>query len=548
MTRVTGSFATLGLGLVHTFQGTDTAVRRICNGRGWPPLDPKARLCHNRPVANERPVLGIDFGTTNTAAAWCDAQGKIHLVPVGEKSYTLPSVVWFGPGEKVLVGALAREQLLDDPHRTVVAPKRFIGRRFKSEFVTRNKDRYPYEIIEDEQGLCAAAIEGSPVSFTDVAFHVIRRILELANATAGFEFEDAVLTVPAHFSYGQRRGVRTAAEMAGLEVRAMVNEPTAAALYYAKHKDAGGRVLVFDLGGGTFDATLLDVSRRVATVLSTGGDPYLGGRDFDSTIVTHLLNVVTFEQGRKLDPSKVVMQRLLFAAEAAKIRLTKEEVAHIKVPLVASDGTGFVDLEYDLTRAELEEISEGLIARAVGIVGDVLAAAGCSDLDVGEVIFVGGQTRMPAIRDRLTRRFKHDPKKHVHPELGVAIGAAILGRTLNLPRGPALVDVVPMPIGVMAPTLGTKEVIGRNAVVPSTHTVTIETRPPDGQPMNLAVYEAADAAAVERELLGMLTVPADWMAAHAGDLTLEMRIGFDFDLTCAIVSPHGSKQLPLQPV
>ena len=500
-------------------------------------------------MSRESLVLGIDFGTTNTAAAWCDSEGKIHLVPVSDKNYVLPSIAWFGAGDRHLVGHVAREQLLDDPENTIKGAKRFIGRRFKSEFVTRNVDRYSYPIVEDSSGLAAAQLRGEPVSFVDVAFRVIHRIVELANAAAELDFEEVVLTVPAHFSYGQRKAVRTAAEMAGLEVKAMVNEPTAASLYYAKHKDAGGRVLVFDLGGGTFDATLVEVNRRVATVLATGGDPFLGGIDFDTQIVSHLLDVFEKTHGKPLEPNKVVMQRLLFAAEAAKIRLTKEDEAHIRVPFVAQDGDRFIDVDYVLKREVLEEVTEGLVARALGICDEVLKEAQMSPEQVDEIVFVGGQTRTPAIRKRLNQRFKHDPEKNVHPELGVAIGAAILGRTLNLPRGPALVDVVPMPIGVMSPVIGSHEIVSRNAVVPSTHTLVIEARPEEGQPLALAVFEAADTASVDRELLGMVTVSPEWLASHAGDLTLEVRIGFDFELTVAIISADGEAQtVPLTPM
>ena len=491
-------------------------------------------------MSSSSAVLGIDFGTTNTAAAWCDATGKIHLVPVTEKGYTLPSVVWYGGKDRILVGHVARQQIVDDPEHTVHGVKRFIGRRFRSEFVARHKESFLYPLVEDDAGGAAVKIFGEVTSLTEVAFQVFERIVELANAAAGTEFDEAVLTVPAHFSFGQRKAVRTAAEMAGLEVRAMINEPTAAALYYAKHKDAGGRVLVFDLGGGTFDATILQISRREVRVLGTGGDAFLGGMDFDAAIVERLVERFAIEQAIDLRKKKVVMQRLMLAAEGAKIALSKDRESRIKVPFVAQQGPSFLDLDYTLNVAELEEMSEGLLARLGGIVDDTMQRAGLTQDQVAEIVFVGGQTRMPAIQQRFGVRFRSDPKKHLHPELGVAIGAAILGRTLNLPRGPALVDVLPIPIGIMLPGVGSREVIGQNTAVPATERVPIEHRPPNGQPLALAIYEAIDPTSIDRELLGTVQIDPRWLAANPGRIELEVRLGHDFDLTLAMIAENGA--------
>jgi molecular chaperone DnaK len=494
-------------------------------------------------MATDTPVLGIDFGTTNTAAAWCDVAGKIHLVPTGEKTYVLPSVVWYGSKDRTLVGHPARQQIIDDPQHTIYGSKRFIGRRCNSEYVARHKDTFVYPIVEDEAGLTAVEIDGEVTPLTDVAFRILQRILELANAAAATDFDECVLTVPAHFSYGQRKAVRTSAEMLGLEVRAVVNEPTAAALYYAKHKDMSQKVLVFDLGGGTFDATLLGVNRRVVEVLGTGGDAFLGGMDFDAAIVESLCERFAVEQGVDLRSNKVVMQRLLFAAEAAKISLTKDTTARIRVPFVAQQGTSFLDLEHTLTREELETITEKLVAKSLGIVEDTLEKAGIPAEEVGEIVFVGGQTRMPALQRRLSQKFRHDPTKNIHPELGVAIGAAILGRTLNLPRGPALVDVIPIPIGVMLPGVGSREVIRVNTPVPATERLLLDQRPPTGQPLALAIYEAVDPTSVDRELLGTARVEAEWLEAHPGPLELEIRLGQDFDMTVALLAEGGESQV-----
>ncbi len=499
-------------------------------------------------MAKDSLVIGIDFGTTNTAAAWCDVMGKVHLVPTGPRSFVLPSVVWYGAKDKVLAGQPARQQMIDDPQTTIYGIKRFIGRRYASEYVARYKDRFIYPIVEDDQGLAAVRVKDVTTPLTDVAFQIIKRIVELGNAAAKTEFEDCVITVPAHYSYGHRKAVRTAAEILGLDVRAVVNEPTAAALYYAKHKDISQTVLVFDLGGGTFDATLLGIERRSVKVLGTGGEAFLGGMDFDAAIVESLCESFALEHGVDLRSNKVIMQRLMIAAEAAKIALTKEKSARIRVPFVAQGPSSFLDLDHTLTRDELETITERLVARAMGITDDTLASAGVSAEEVGEIVLVGGQTRMPAIQRRLSQKFRHDPKKNIHPELGVAVGAAILGRTLNLPRGPALLDVIPIPIGVMLPGIGTREVIKKNTPVPSTERLVLEPRPPPGQPLLFAVYEALDPTSVDRELLGTVRVEAEWLDARTGPLELEIRLGQDFDMTLAIISSGGdSMQLDLTP-
>ncbi len=499
-------------------------------------------------MANESLVLGIDFGTTNTAAAWCDLSGKIHLVPTGPKSFVLPSVVWYGSKNRVLVGQPARQQILDDPYHTIYGIKRIMGQRYASEHVARLKDQFPFKVVEDKSGLAAVQIYQTVVPLTDIVYTILEKIVKLANEAANEEFEECVLTVPAHFSFSQRKALRFAAAKLGLHVRAVVNEPTAAALYYAKHKDVSQKVLVFDLGGGTFDATLLGIERRVVQVLGTGGETFLGGTDFDHAIAENLCERFAVEQGLDLRRNKIVMQRLLSAAETAKISLTKEESTRMKVPFVAQQDSNFLDLDQDISRESLESITDRLIVRTVGITEDMLAAANIAQEDVGEIVFVGGQTRMPAIQRRLGQKFRHDPKKNLHPELGVAIGAAILGRTVNLPRGPELIDVVPIPIGVMMPGVGTLEVIGKNTAVPVTDRVRVEKRPEPGKPLAFAVYEALDPASVDRELLGTVRAEADWLEAHPGELEIELRLGRDFDLSVTLVPENGDTlQIDLLP-
>ncbi|WP_044891107.1 Hsp70 family protein [Myxococcus hansupus] len=487
-------------------------------------------------------ILGIDFGTTNTAAAFFDKAGKLRVVPVTDKSVTLPSVVWFHAADKAIVGHAARRQIIDDPRHTVFGAKRFLGRRFQSEYVTQHKDKYAFELVEAEDGYTAVTMYGKQTSLTEVAHLIIKQILTLANHAAGTPFRECVLTVPAHASSRQRAAVRHAAEQAGLQVRAIINEPTAAALYYANLRNPEQTVMVFDLGGGTFDATLLAVQNKVVKVLATGGDAFLGGANFDERIVEMLVDDFHQKHGINLRGNKVVMQRLVFAAESAKMALSQRDATVLRVPCIAQKDGGFIDFDYTLTRKRLEEMVFQLIERTASACDDVLERAQLKSEQIDELVLVGGQTRMPAIRERFSHFKRLSSDKEVHPELGVAVGAAILGR--NLARGiTGLADVVPMPISIMVPGGAQHEVIPANTPVPATKSVTLELPMIPG-PLSIALFEALDTTTVDRELLGTVRVELDWRTTHKGPTTLELRMGQDFVLNAALVSSQGDR-LPL---
>lgn len=486
-------------------------------------------------------VLGIDFGTTNTNAAWVDRKGKLHLVPVTDKSYVMPSVIWFKTRERFLVGSSALQQVIDHPKDTIYGFKRFLGRPFKSHFVSSHKDRFTFDLCEGDNGFTAVNVHGQQVSLKEITFRVIHRIVELANAASGEEFEDCVLTVPAHFGYSQRQALRASAEMAGLDVRAIVNEPTAAALYCAKRSGIEQTILVYDLGGGTFDISLVALRGALVLVLATGGDPFLGGIDFDTQIASRL--VERFENEHKLDvqSNHVVMQRLIFAAESAKIELSRVEEATLRVPVIAVKGGEVLGFEHTLSRNTAEMMTSNLVERTLGACEEMLGRVGKRPEDVDELVFVGGQTRMLALQRRLAAAFRTDPGKNINPELGVAVGAAILGRGLDMPGGPDLVDVVSIPIGVLLPGGQTREVIPRNTGMPCLRRIELETRPPAGAPMVMGVYEALDPQSLDRELLGTLRIESEWLVAHSGKLVLELRLGQDFDLAAAVTEVGGDK-------
>ena len=491
-------------------------------------------------VKNAPLVLGIDFGTTNTAAVFFDRQGKLRLVPVREKVFTLPSVVWFRAADKAVVGHAARMQIIDDPRNTVHGAKRFLGRRFQSEFVARHKDRFAYQLMEGADGLTSVEIYGKIIALTDVVQHVLRQILDHANHVAGERFRECVLTVPTHAGIRQREAVRQAAAKAGLKVRALVNEPTAAALYYANLRNPEHHVLVFDLGGGTFDATLMSVRNRAVQVNATGGDAFLGGADFDRAIVDSLMR--DFERKEHLDlrKSAVAMQRLVFATEGAKMALSAQEEVRLRVPCVAERDGQFVDFDFQLRRERVENMVAHLIERTAGACDEVLERAGVAAEYVDELVLVGGQTRMPAIRRRFAHFKRCSTEGEVHPDLAVAIGAAVLGR--NLARGsPGLQDVVPMPISALMPGGRTYEVIPSNTPVPASKRIPIDDLPVWTTPIPIVLLESVDRVSIEREALGAISVPPGWRKAQLkGAPAIELNVGQDFALTAKLVSTTGT--------
>lgn len=488
-----------------------------------------------------QPILGIDFGTTNTSAAWFDAQGKLKVVPVTDKSAVLPSVVWFPSADltKCLVGQSAKTQLIDDQKHTVFGAKRFLGRRYNSEFVARHRDRFAFDLVEGGDGYSAVLIYGQTIPLVEVAGVVVRDIVARAKRAAGHDFKQCVMTVPAHATVRQRDAVRRAAESAGLQVAAIVNEPTAAALFYANLRNPKQTVLIFDLGGGTLDATVMRVENRVVKVLATGGDAFLGGSNFDELLAESFAAVLE-QQGVEVRSNRTVMQRLALAAEFAKIQLSKAEAIDVRVPVVAQrPGGGFIDFQQRVTRADLERLFEPLVERCVGATEEVLQRAGLQPKDIDELVLVGGQTRMPMIRARLAH-FPHlSSEKDVHPELGVAVGAAILGRNLAKTKASGLADVVSMPVSVMLVGGRTMEIIPANTPVPCTKSTTLEGLPPWSAPVPLLLFESLDQTSVDREIIGTVHVSEEWRTRPEITPSLELSVGQDFALTARIVAPGG---------
>lgn len=494
---------------------------------------------HVRRAGRFKPVLGIDFGTSNTCAAWVDEGGETRMVKVEGTDCMLPTVLWFSTSDKFVVGA--RDKIIDAPTQTVFGFKRFIGRSFRSEFVSRNVARFPYQIVAGTDGQAAVEIFGDTKTLQHLAFYVIQRMVELARAAAGHDFDATILTMPAHFGHPQRKVIRVAAEMAGLEVLAVVNEPTAAAFYYSRQRGTDGTALIYDLGGGTFDATLVSIESDVVKVLATGGDAFLGGADFDERIAQAVAKDFEKQHNVDLTDQKVVMQRLTFASEQAKIELSQNPEAIIRVPFATEKDGEPLDIEYKLNREAMDIITAPLVEKTLGACEELLKVALMEASDVDEVILVGGQTRTLALRRRVFAVFQFDPDKNLNPEMTVCVGAAMLGRAM-LDQAPALVDVVGVPIWVTVPGAGMKQVLHAQTAVPCVRRVTVDQRPPGDGPMSFVVFEALQASSVDRAIFGRVVLEPEWLKANPGPIHLEFKMTQSFALQVTVSGSQGARQ------
>jgi len=459
-----------------------------------------------RRTARRGPTVGIDLGTTNSCVAVA-RDGRAEVL-VSRRGYrTIPSVVAFDPQGRLLVGHPAKAQMIVNPRDTVYGAKRLVGRPFHSPTVQACRDRFHYQIVEGQGGEAAVRFAGREFSLRQVQAFVLRELQEMASQTLGEPVERAVIAVPAYYGDAQRQAVRDAGELAGLEVVRVLNEPTAAALAFGYGRGLDRKVLVYDLGGGTFDASLLDIDGNVYEVLSTGGDTFLGGVDFDSQVMDHL--VWRFMERNGFAPPKdpVVWQRIRDAAEEAKIALSGRELALAHVPYLCKDRRGTdVELKVELSRALLEELTEALVDRTVTVTGDVLAARGIAVDEVEDLLLVGGQSRMPLVWRKIRQAFGRDPNKAVHPDEAVALGAALLAESEERIDSVVLIDVLPVAIGVGLPGGRVAPVFPRNTRLPARKAYELATSHDDQQELELAVFQGDSPHATECEYLGTVRV------------------------------------------
>jgi molecular chaperone DnaK len=450
-------------------------------------------------------IIGIDLGTTNSAIAYMVA-GKPEVIANAEGNRTTPSVVAINKKGERLVGQVAQRQRVTNAKNTIYGVKRLIGRKFTDKEVQKDHDIMPYEIIKANGGV-AVKMGDKEYSPEEVSAMILSKLKADAEAFLGEKVTEAVITVPAYFDDSQRQATKDAGKIAGLEVKRIINEPTAAALAYGLDSKKDEKIAVFDLGGGTFDVSILELGDGVFEVKSTHGDTHLGGEDFDNRIVNHFLDVFKKEQGVDLKSDKAAMQRLKDEAEKAKKELSSTPEYEVNLPFITADAEGPKHFEYKLTRAKLEEMVSELIDKLATPVEKALKDAKLTAKDIDEVVLVGGMTRMPAVVEKVKKIFGKEPLKGVNPDEVVAIGAAIQGGVLaGDVKDVLLLDVTPLSLGIETMGSVTTKLIERNTTVPTSKSETFSTAADNQPQVEIHVLQGEREFAQDNKSLGKFTL------------------------------------------
>ena len=476
-------------------------------------------------------VIGIDLGTTNSCVAVMEGD-KPKVIENSEGDRTTPSIVAFSKDDQVLVGQSAKRQAVTNPNNTLFAVKRLIGRRYDDDVVQRDIDMVPYSIVKADNGDAWVEANGKKLAPPEISARVLMKMKKTAEDYLGHEVSEAVVTVPAYFNDSQRQATKDAGKIAGLEVKRIINEPTAAALAYGMDKQRGdAKIAVFDLGGGTFDVSIIEIAEvdgeHQFEVLATNGDTFLGGEDFDLRIIEYLTSEFGRESGVDISKDPLAMQRLKEAAEKAKIELSSQQQTEVNLPYITADASGPKHLNIKLTRAKLEALVDALIERTIEPCKIALKDAGLKVNEIDDVILVGGQTRMPKVQEAVQHFFGKEPKRDVNPDEAVALGAAIQGGVLSGDvKDVLLLDVTPLSLGIE--TLGgvMTKLIEKNTTIPANAEQVFSTADDNQTAVTIHVLQGERERAADNKSLGRFDL-ADIPPAPRGLPQIE--VTFDID-------------------